>query len=149
MTVAVRYLDPEPNGMASMLGGLIEGNLQAHPERERFVTGGRPATFVVAAPEVGAAVSIRFGPDGVRVRNGEVRRPKVRIEADSATLIGMSSVPLRFGLPDATTAEGREVLRKMLARKLRVRGAVVNGRMLARLNAVLSVASPGDGGRES
>lgn len=140
MTVAVRYLDPEPNGMASMLGGLIEGNLQAQPERERFVTGGPPATFVVAAPDVAAAVSIRFGPDGVRVKNGEVRRPKIRIQADSATLIGMSSVPLRFGLPDATTGEGREVVRKIFARRLRVRGAVAHGRMLARLNGVLSVA---------
>src|SRR4029079_4936412 len=99
VTVPVIYESPEPNGLAAMLGGIIEGNLRTHPERERLVTEGKPATFSISAPDVDVAVSIRFSPGGVQVRNGVVGRPDVRIESDSETLVGLSAAPLRFGLP--------------------------------------------------
>ena len=40
---AVTYADPEPNGLASMLGGLIEANLTAHPERTALLA--KAATY--------------------------------------------------------------------------------------------------------
>jgi len=89
---------------------------------------------------VDVAVSIRFSPGGVQVRNGRVGRPDVRIEGDSETLVGLSSAPLRFGLPDATTKEGRAVIGKMLRRSLTVRGVVAHAAKLRRLNALLSVS---------
>ena len=138
MTVTVSFLDPEPNGLATMLGGLIQANLAAHPEREAAL-GKRPATFGVSAPDVGVAVSIRLSPGRVQVRNGIVGKPDVRVEADSETLVGMSSVPLKFGLPDVMTKEGREVNRKLLKRELRVRGLLLRPAKLARLNKLLSV----------
>jgi hypothetical protein len=61
------------------------------------------------------------------------------VETDAETLVGLSSVPLRFGLPDVTTKEGREVNRKLLKRRLRVRGLLVHPGRLARLNKLLSV----------
>ena len=140
MTVPVVFEDREPNGLAAMLGGIIEGNLRQHPEREGLVTEGKPATFTIAAPDVDVAVSIRFSPGGVQVRNGRVGRPDVRIEGDSETLVGLSSAPLRFGLPDATTKEGRAVIGKMLRRSLTVRGVVAHAAKLRRLNALLSVS---------
>jgi hypothetical protein len=140
MSVPVIYENQEPNGLAAMLGGIIEGNLSAHPEREGLVTEGKPATFSVSAPDVEVAASIRFSPAGVQVRNGVVGTPDVRIEAGSETLMSLSSAPLRFGLPDATTREGRAVIGKMLSRALKVRGAVVHSGKLARLNKVLSVS---------
>jgi hypothetical protein len=140
VTVPVTYESQEPNGLAAMLGGIIEGNLRTHPERERLVTEGKPATFSISAPDVDVAVSIRFSPGGVQVRNGVVGRPDVRIESDSETLMGLSTAPLRFGLPDATKKEGREVVGKMLSRALKVRGAVAHSGKLARLNKMLSVS---------
>ena len=138
MTVTVSFLDPEPNGLATMLGGLIQANLAAHPEREALLAKG-PATFGISAPDVGVAVSIRLIPGRVQVRNGIVGKPDVRVEADSETLVGMSSVPLKFGLPDVMTKEGREVNRKLLKRELRVRGLLLRPAKLARLNKLLSV----------
>jgi hypothetical protein len=136
VTAEVRYLDPEPNGMAAMLGGLLEANLAAHPEREALLA---PATFAISAPDVGAGVSIRLMPGKVLIRNGVVSRPDILVEADSETLVGLSSVPLRFGLPDARSKEGREVNRKLLKRQLKVRGLLRHPGKLGRLNKLLSV----------
>jgi len=137
MSAEVEYLDAEPNGLASMLGGLIEGNLKAHPEREALLSKG--ATYSIVAPDVGVAVSLRFSPGKVQVRNDEVAKPNVRVETDSETLIGLSSVPLRFGLPDVLTADGRAVTRKLLSGKLKVRGLFRHLLTLTRLQRLLSV----------
>jgi hypothetical protein len=137
VTGEVRYSDPEPNGLATMLGGLIEANLAAHPDRKRLL--GKTATYSISAPDVGVAASIRVGGDGVVVRNGIVGRPNIRIEAGSDNLMGLSAVPLRFGLPDPRTEEGRALNRKLLKRELKVKGLFLHPAKLARLNKLLSV----------
>jgi len=137
VTARVRYLDPEPNGLAAMLGGLLQANLDSHPELEALSA--RRAVFVIRAPDVDVAVSIRLGEGRVMVRNGVVARRDVMIEGDSSDLIGMSSVPLRFGLPDVMTPAGREVSRKLLTRRLTVKGLLRHPAKLARLNRLLSV----------
>jgi hypothetical protein len=63
----------------------------------------------------------------------------VLVQGDSNTLISLSTVPLRFGLPDATRPEGREVMRKLVRRELRVKGLVRHPAKLARLNKLLAV----------
>ena len=137
MTAPVTYPDAAPNGLASMLGGLIESNLAAHPERERLLA--KPATYAVTAPDAGVSVSIRLAPDGVIVRNGVIGKPNLHIETGSENLIGLSAVPLRFGLPDATTKDGRDVNRKLFKGELKVRGMWLHPGKLARLNKLLSV----------
>ncbi len=137
----VRYWDEEPNGLASMIGGLIQGNLDAHPERTALLSS--PATYAIVAPDVDVAVSIRVAEGSVTVRNGLVGRPNILITADSEALLGLSSVPLRFGLPDATTKEGREVTGKLLKGELKVKGLLMHPLKLARLNRLLSVNEGG------
>ena len=137
MRPTVVYADAEPNGLASMIGGLIEGNLVAHPERGRLLR--RTATYSITAPDAGVSVSIRLARGSVTVRNGVVGRPAIRIETDSESLIGLSSVPLRFGLPDVATKQGREVNRRLLRGELKVKGLPMHPGKLARLNKLLSV----------
>jgi hypothetical protein len=137
MTVLVEYPDPEPNGLASMLGGILKGNLAAHPHRERLLAG--VSTYAIRATDIGVDVSIRLAPGKITVRNGIVGRPQVMVESDADTLVGLSSVPLKFGLPDIGTKEGREVNGKLLRRRLRVKGLLLHPGKLARLNKLLSV----------
>jgi len=137
MTATVEYPDPEPNGLVSMLGGLLEGNLTAHPDRERFLSS--VATYGLKAPDVGVEVSIRLAPGKITVRNGIVGKPEVVVETDAETLVGLSSVPLRLGLPDISTKEGREVNQKLLKGQLKVKGLFLHPGKLARLNKLLTV----------
>jgi hypothetical protein len=137
MAATVTYLDPEPNGLATMLGGLIESNLRAHPRRELLL--GKRSTYSVTAPDAGVTVTIGLAPGAVSLRNGVAGTPDVRIEASSENLIGLSAVPLRFGLPDVLTPAGREVDRKLFKGELKVNGLLLHPAKLARLNKLLTV----------
>jgi hypothetical protein len=137
VTVPVEYLDAEPSGLAAMMGGLIEGNLAAHPERAALL---RPALVGIVATDAGVAITLRLAPRRVTVADGLLGRPQVVVEADSETLTKLSSVPLRFGFPDARTSQGREVTRKLIRGGLNVRGLVSHPWMVSRLNRLLSVA---------
>ena len=120
-----------------MLGGLIEANLNAHPERAVLLQ--KRATFAIVAPDVGVSVSIRLYRGTVTVRGGIIGRPDVTIRANSEDLIGLSAVPLRWGLPDVRTKQGREVNRKLIKGQLKVKGLLAHPGKLARLNKLMSV----------
>ncbi len=135
----VEFLDAEPNGLASMVGGLIESNLERDPARWRLL---RPAVIALTAPDAGVSVTLRLAPGSVRVANGapESARPDVRVRADSGALLELASVPLRFGLPDLLNRHGRAVARRVLDGEILVAGMLRHPRKLARLNLLLSVA---------
>ena len=138
MTAArVTYADPDPNGLASMLGGVLEANLKAHPDRASLLR--KRATYTITAPDAGVTVTIALAPGAVTLRNGLSGRPDIRIETNSDNLIGLSSVPLRFGLPDAMTKDGREVNRKLFKGELKVKGLWLHPAKLARLNKLMTV----------
>ncbi len=132
----MRYRD-EPSGLGGMLGGLIEANLAAHPDRARLL---RPATVVaLEATDIGESVTLRLARTGVVVARGLVGRPRVVVRAPAQTLVELSNVPLWLGLPDPRTPEGRAALRKLRTRQLRVSGMLRHPSVLSRLNRLLSV----------
>jgi hypothetical protein len=134
--VKVEYRDPEPNGLATLVGGIIQSNLDRDPERARLL---RRATIWVTSTDAGVSMSLRLTRTGVQVANGRVGRPDLRIVGSSQTLVELSSVPLRLGLPDLLTREGRVVARKLLSGEIRAAGLFIHPRKLARLNLLLSV----------
>jgi len=131
----VRFADAEPNGLASMVGGLIEQNLVRDPSRARLLTGGS-ATLV--APDAGVEASLRLGPGDVVVSNGRDPAADLVVRADSGRLLGLAGAPLRFGLPDGLRAEGRAVLRDLAARRVTIDGLVAHAGLLRRLTMLLS-----------
>lgn len=137
MTVPIEYLDGEPEGLVSMLGGILAANLERHPDRERLLT--PPCVVAIRVPDVPAEVSIRLAPERVQVRSGVVHRVDLVIQADSDILLGLSAVPLRWGLPDVRAAAGRQVLGHLVRRRLRVKGMLRHPSVMARLNKLLSV----------
>jgi hypothetical protein len=137
--VNVAYADREPNGLAAMVGGLIEANLRQHPERRSLL---RPAVVELVAADAGVSVRIALSPGQVSISNGSSRpdRPRVRVVADSDGLLLLSSAPLRFGLPDPMSSDGRAVLAKVLRRQVRISGLVAHPLTVARFARLLSVA---------
>lgn len=135
MTVVL--LDEEPSGLATMVGGLIEQNIERDPSRRLLL---RPAVSSITVPDVGVAITVRTGDGGVEVRDGADAAAQISITADSDKLLELTSAPLRFGLPDLFDPRGREVVRNVLSGRVRIRGLLRHPRRLARLSALLSVA---------
>ena len=137
MAASVEYADAEPNGLAEMLGGLIQANLEQHQEREALL---KPAVIAIRAPDAEVSVTITVSPSKVVVQNGRTTaKPLLDVTAESTTLIELSSVPLRWGLPDSMTKEGREINLKLLKGKIKVKGMFAHLGTLARFNKLLSV----------
>ena len=132
---SVMYADAEPNGLASMLGKLIEQNLVRDPRRRRLL---RPAVVALTATDADVGVTLRIGGGRVEVANGADPRPHLAVRTDAHRLLDLAGVPLRLGLPDPLTAPGREVTRALLTGRLRVRGLLRHPMRLMRLNRLLS-----------
>lgn len=131
----VVFADAEPNGLASMVGGLIEQNLSRDPARARLLIGGSAA---LVAPDAGVAVTLRLGPGEVGVVNGPAPDADLVVIADSGDLLGLAGAPLRFGLPDTLTYEGRTVVRGLATRRVRIHGIAAHPGLLRRLTMLLS-----------
>jgi hypothetical protein len=136
--VKVEFSDPEPNGLAAMIGALIEANLARHPQRVALL---KPAVIDLTAPDAGVSVSIEITPGLVSIGNGGSNGARhVHVRADSHALLQLSSVPLRLGLPDPLTSDGRRVLGKVLRLEIRIDGLLRHPGKLTRLSRLLSVA---------
>lgn len=127
-------IDPAAAGLGEMLGGLIAGNLAAHPEREVPKRG----RVNIIATDAGASCGLRFDAGTVTV-SGPLPDPDLEIATTSEHLMSLTSVPLRFGLPDTLTKDGRAVVGLIAARKLRVRGMLTHLGLLSRVNRLLAV----------
>ena len=132
----VEFADEEPNGLAAMLGGLIQANLEAHPERAELLT---PAVVGVMAQDAHVSITLDITPERVVVRNGLAPRTDVTVRTDSETLTELSTTPLRLGYPDATKSEGRRITGKLLRGDLAVRGLLRHPVVVSRLNRLLAV----------
>lgn len=137
--MTVRFADPDPCGLAQMIGALIEQNIERDPSRKALLNGG---VVAVSAPDAGVAVTVRMGPGDVVVSDGVEPGAQVVVTADSSLLLRMTASPLRIGLPDAFTRQGRQVLGDVLARRVRIRGLIAHSRQLASFTRLLSVYEP-------
>ena len=137
--MTVRFADAEPNGLAELVGRLIDGNLEAEPERRRLL---REAGVELIASDADVRATVVLSRGVVEISNGPPDRdPHLRVAARSDDLIELSTSPLRFGLPDALDPRGRAVLGGIATRRVRVSGMVRHPLRLSRFTRLLSVVA--------
>jgi hypothetical protein len=83
----VRFVDEVPNGLSSLLGELIASRLSSHPGRLRHL---RDFKIVVRASDIGLSSTLYLDPGRVTIRNGTSKAARLRVRADSATLMSIS-----------------------------------------------------------
>lgn len=137
--MALIAIDPNASGLGLMLGGLLQGNLDADPARARLVRGGR-GTVNITATDAGASCGLRFTGSGIDVGDAHARAD-LEIVTTSEILMSLAAVPLRFGLPDTFTSDGRRVVGLMRSRALRVRGLVRHLGLMTRVQRLLAVSA--------
>jgi hypothetical protein len=121
-------------GLAGLLIGLVARNLERDPARRRLLRGG---TVVIAATDAEVAVRLGLVPGLPWAAGWDLRAP-VEVRAASSTLLELSAAPLRFGLPDVLTREGRSVVAGIVRRRIRIRGLVRHLGTVRRLTMLLS-----------
>ena len=135
---AIAYADDDPNGLASLVGRLLEANLRTHPERRRLL---RSSLVELTATDADVSVWVRLDRDAAEVANGGAGLvAHVVVAAHAQDLLDLAASPLRLGLPDLLHRSGRSVVRKILRRDVRVSGMLRHPVRMSRFLRLLSVA---------
>jgi hypothetical protein len=134
----VTYADAEPSAFASMLGGLIEANVENSTAKKKDFDslGARVGIFVT---DIDEGVTLDFRKGSLVVHNGLESKRDITIHAEADTVMTLSNLRIgMFGMPVYYDAVGRGVAAKLMQGRLRIEGLLGN---LATLNTVTRIFS--------
>jgi hypothetical protein len=134
----VAFADTDPNGLANLVGRLLEANLMTHPRRSRLLG---HSVIELTATDADVRITVELERGRVVVANGgSGLGAHVSVEGHGQDLIDLAVAPLRFGLPDLLHRSGRSVVRRILVRDVRVSGMIRHPARMSRFLRLLSVA---------
>lgn len=131
-----------PDGaFRELVQGLIDANLLRQPARALRVSRREAACLVATDADVAVTIQMlpgaRRSPGSVLVHDGRDPWAEVVVLAEGIALLELAATPLRFDLPDVTTAAGRDVV-ELLGGRIRVHGMVRHLGTVRRLSMLLS-----------
>lgn len=137
--------DAEPDGgkaFRDLVQGLVDANLEREPTRALRVTKREAACLVATDADVAVTIQMlpgaRRAPGTVLVHDGRDPWAEIVVRAESIGLLELAATPLRFDLPDVMTPDGREVVRRLVRRRIRVHGMLRHLGTVRRLSMLLS-----------
>ena len=121
-----------------MLGGLIDANVKANPDKkvdfDRLV-----ARVGIWVTDIDEGVTLDFKGGSMLVHNGLRPSRTITIRAEASTVMSLSNLKIGpFGLPIYYDGVGRGVASQLLRGRLKIEGLVPN---LLTLNAVTRIFS--------
>ncbi|HXI96150.1 MAG TPA: hypothetical protein VNG04_08475, partial [Candidatus Acidoferrum sp.] len=122
----VDYASPEPSAFAEMLGGLIDANVRAHPDKKKDFDA-LVARVGIWVTDIDEGVTLVFDAGHLTVHNGLEPRRTITIRAEAETVMSLSNLKIGpFGMPVYYDEVGRGVAAKLLRRKLLIEGLLTN-----------------------
>ncbi len=135
----VTYADREPSAFAGMLGGLIQANVLARPEKKKDFDS-LVARVGIWVTDIDEGVTLVFDAGRLSVYNGLEPRRTITIRADADTVMGLSSLKIGpLGLPVYYDSVGRRIALKLLRGQLKIEGLLANIATLNRVTRIFSV----------
>lgn len=131
-------VDPQATGFTAMLGGLLQANLRADPRKAARATRTTGSVLVVVT-DTGEEVRLDLGEDRVAVTPGDGRPADLRLAGTADVIMGLSTTPLRFGLPDLLSGGGRQVTGRWIGGGLEIHGLPKAALLLRTTLSLLSV----------
>jgi hypothetical protein len=134
----VKYADQEPSAFASMLGGLIEANIENSPAKRKDFDE-LEARVGIWVTDIDEGVTLEFQRGALVVHNGLQPKRDITIRAEAETVMSLSNLKIGlFGMPVYYNAVGRGVATKLLQGRLRIEGMLGN---IATVNTVTRIFS--------
>jgi len=132
-------LDPSAseNGLAVMLSDLIRQNISRNPQRlgdfQKL-----HASVAIRAADIDVRLTMVFTGNSLAFYDGVRKDAQVAITADSDSILGLSLLSIRFGLPWLFDKSGTAFLKKLIARSLKIKGLLFHPIILIRLTRLVS-----------
>ncbi len=128
----------EDNGMAVMLAEMIKTNLTNKPERVKDFNKLK-GTVWITAEDADVEMTMDFNKGSLTVRDGKVGKPILAISTDSATLMDLANIDIKFGMPYYFDETGMMVIKKLLKRELKIKGLLTHTIALTYMTKIMSV----------
>ena len=129
---------PELEGLPVMLADLIKGNLERDPKRASLITG-EPGRVNITVTDAEVQCGLLFTGRNLSI-GSPLPDPDLSFTCASDVLMSLTNVPLRFGLPDQMTKEGRQVSTWLMNGTLKVVGLPKHLKLMIRLQRLFTVA---------
>jgi hypothetical protein len=128
----------EEGGMASMIADIIKGNLEEKPHRAsdfKALNG----NIYMRAEDAEVDMTLAFSNGSLMVHGGKYGAAKISIATDSATLLDLANINIKWGLPYYLDGVGRSVITRLVTGKLKINGLLTHPIMLTRFTKLMSV----------
>lgn len=129
----------EKTALTGMIADIIRGNLDSKPEKLKDFKALR-ANVNILAEDAKVEITLDFRKGELEIFSGKEGKSQISIKTDSATLLDLTNIRIKAGLPNFFDSNGREVIKKILRGDLRIKGLFTRTVSLIRLTKVLSVA---------
>lgn len=125
---------------ARMLGGLLGANIQSDPAKGALA-GRTTGTIGFVVTDTDEEVLMRLGGGAIHLAEGPVAVSDLRVVGSAEVIMALSTVPLRFGLPDPLSATGRGVTGRWIGGSIEVHGLPRQAPLLRTLLRLTNVRS--------
>ena len=132
-------VDPDAEGYAAMLGGLLQANLVADPGKVDLVRRSS-GSVVIVVTDTAEEVRLTFADGRLGVTGtASGGHADLRLAGTADVIMGLTTTPLRFGLPDLLSGGGRLVTGRWVSGGLEVHGLPRAAPLLRTVLSLLSV----------
>ncbi len=125
-------------GLAVMLSDLIRQNLDQAPGKIKLFQSLK-AKVLLEARDIAITVGLEFKQGGLTISEGHIIQPDLHIITDSATILDLCLLKIKFGLPYFFDLNGFKVLKKLITRQLIIKGWLRHFFTLVKLTELFSV----------
>lgn len=128
----------EDIGLAVMLKDLLTQNLAERPHKiSDFEKLNLPVGLTISDADL--ALTMAFEKSGLTIYPGIRGVPALNITAEAETVMDLSNVRIKWGLPHYFDEPGQAVLSAMREGRLKIKGLLIHFPSLVRLSRIMSV----------
>ncbi len=126
------------SGLPVMLAHLIGQNIEKAPDKVKAFELLR-AKVLIEIPDIQTSAGLEFGDGKLTVSKGLLGKFELHILTDSATILDLSLLKIKLGLPYFFDKNGFRILKKILSGKIIIKGLLANFSVLINLTKVVSI----------
>ncbi len=127
------------SGLPVMLADLIRQNIENKPEKIKPFES-LEAKVLIEIPDIQTSAGLEFHRGKLTLSRDLSGKPDLHILTDSATILGLSLLKVKLGLPYFFDKNGFKILRKILTGEIIIRGLFKNFSVLINLTKVISIS---------
>jgi hypothetical protein len=125
-------------GLPVMLADLIRQNIEKRPDKIKPFES-LDAKVLIEIPDIQTSAGLEFHRGRLTLSKDFSGKPDLHILTDSTTILDLSLLKIKLGLPHFFDKNGFKILRKILSREIMIKGLLRNFSVLIHLTKVISI----------